>query len=88
RFYFAFMSAGVLFLALIYLLATSLGLSSHSNWILQKQTMFINKFQMFKAIADGFFTNYVVAFELFSILLLILVVGFSTFNILKEKNDD
>ncbi len=88
RFYFTFMSAGVLFLALIYLLATSLSLSSNSNWILQKQTMFINKFQMFKAISDGFFTNYVIAFELFSVLLLILVVGFSTFNIIREKNDE
>ena len=88
RFYFAFLSLGVLFLSLIYLLATSLSLTSNSNWIVQKQTMFINKYQMFKALSDGFFENYVFAFELFSILLLIVVVGISTFNFVKEKTDE
>lgn len=88
RFYFSFLSLGVLFISLIYLLATSLNLSSNSDWIMQKQTMFINKYQMFKALSDGFFDNYVFAFELLSILLLIIVVGLSTFNLGKEKADE
>lgn len=88
RFFFSFFAIGVLFLSLIYLIATSLSLSSNAAWILTKQTMFINKYQMFKAISDGFFINYVYAFELFSILLLVVVVGFSTLNIIKEKADD
>lgn len=88
RFYISFLSIGVLFLALIYLLATSFSLSSHSEWIFQKQTMFINKYQMFKALTDGFFSNYVFAFEVLSILLLVIVVGLSTFNLSKENADE
>lgn len=88
RFFFSFLGIGVLFLSLIYLLATSLNLTSNSGWIMQKQTMFINKYQMFKALSDGFFINYVFSFELFSILLLIVVVGISTLNLIKEKTDD
>lgn len=88
RFFFSFLGMGVLFLSLIYLIATSLSLSSNSAWIMQKQTMFINKYQMFNAISDGFFVNYVFAFELFSVLLLLVVVGISTLNLLKEKTDE
>lgn len=88
RFFFSFLGLGVLFLSLVYLIATSLSLTSNSAWMLQKQTMFINKYQMFNAISDGFFTNYVFAFELFSVLLLIVVVGISTLNLLKEKTDE
>lgn len=88
RFYFAFLAAGCLFLSLIYLLVTSLSLSSNAPWILVKQTMFINKYQMFKAISDGFFVNYAYAFELFSVLLLVVIVGFSTLNLIKEKTDE
>lgn len=88
RLYLAFMGIGVLFLSLVYLIATSLSLNSNSAWILQKQTIFINKYQMFKAISDGFFVNYAFAFELFSILLLIVVVGISTLNLVKGKTDE
>lgn len=88
RFYLAFLSLGVLFSSLMYLIVTSLSLSANSDWILEKQTMFLNKYQMFKSISDGFFTNYVFAFELFSILLLMLVVGISTFNLIKEDRKD
>ena len=87
RFFFAFMSLGALFLSLIYLIATSLSLSSNSGWIMQKQTIFINKYQMFKALSDGIFTNYALAFELFSVLLLIVIIGISTLNLTKEKTD-
>lgn len=88
RFFFSFLALGMLFLSLIYLIATSLSLNSNSAWIMQKQTMYINKYQMFKALSDGFFVNYVFAFELFSILLLIVVVGISTLNLTKEKIDE
>lgn len=85
RIFFTFFSLGILFLSLIYLLIASLRLDSNSVWIMQKQTMLINKYQMFKAISDGFFINYVYAFELFSVLLLVVVVGVSTLNLIKEK---
>lgn len=88
RFFFSFLGLGALFLSLIYLIATSLSLNSNSAWILQKQTMFINKYQMFNALSDGFFTNYALAFELFSVLLLIVIVGISTLNLVKEKTDE
>ena len=87
RLYFSFFGLGILFLSLIYLIITALMLSSNSDWIMQKQTMFINKYQMLKALSDGFFINYVLAFELFSILLLIVVIGFTTLNLLKEKKN-
>lgn len=88
RFFFTFLGIGALFLTLIYLIATSLSLNSNSAWILQKQTMFINKYQMFNALSEGFFVNYVLAFELFSILLLIVIIGISTLNLVKEKADE
>jgi len=88
RFFFSFLGLGALFLSLIYLIATSLSLSSNSDWIMQKQTMFINKYQMFSALSTGIFTNYALAFELFSVLLLIVIVGISTLNLSKEKTDD
>lgn len=88
RLFFSFLGLGVLFLSLIYLIATSLSLNSNSAWILQKQTMSINKYQMFSSISELFFSNYVVAFELFSVLLLIIVVGISTLNFVKEKSDE
>lgn len=88
RFFFSFLGLGVLFLSLVYLIVTSLSLNSNSAWILQKQTMAINKYQMFSAISDGLFVNYVLAFELLSIVLLIIVVGISTLNLTKEKTDE
>lgn len=88
RFFFSFISIGVLFLSLIYLIATSLSLRSNQAWVTLRQTLVINKYQMFNAISDGFFINFVFAFELFSILLLIVVVGISTLNLVKEKTDD
>lgn len=88
RFFFSFLGLGVLFLSLIYLIATSLSLNSNSAWVMEKQTIFINKYQMFNALSDGFLINYVLAFELFSLLLLIVVVGISTLNLTKEKSDD
>lgn len=88
RFFFSFLSIGILFLSLFYLLVTSLNLNSNSAWLMLKQTMFINKYQMFNALSEGFFVNYVFAFELFSILLLVVVVGISTLNLIKEKADE
>lgn len=88
RFFFSFMGIGILFLSLVYLIATSLSLRSNEAWITLRQTLVINKYQMFNAISDGFFINFVFAFELFSILLLIVVVGISTLNLVKEKTDD
>lgn len=88
RFFFSFLGIGVLFLSLVYLIASSLGLSSNSAWIAMKQTILLNKYQMFKALSDGFFVNYAYAFELFSVLLLIVVIGVSTLNLIKEKTDE
>jgi len=88
RLFFSFLGLGVLFLSLIYLIVTSLSLNSNSAWIMQKQTMSINKYQMFSSLSNLFFGNYVVAFELFSLLLLIVVVGISTLNLVKEKPDE
>jgi NADH-quinone oxidoreductase subunit J len=88
RFFFSFMALGALFLSLVYLMATSLSLNSNAAWIMEKQTMFINKYQMFNALSQGFFVNYAFAFELLSILLLVVIVGISTLNLIKEKTDE
>ena len=88
RFYVSFLAAGTLFLALIYLIATALSLNSNEAWVMSKQTLFINKYQMFNSIAEGFFTSYGYAFELLSILLLVVIVGISTLNLTKERADD
>lgn len=88
RFFFSFIGIGILFLSLVYLIATSLSLRSNEAWVTLRQTVVINKYQMFNAISDGFFINFVFAFELFSILLLIVVVGISTLNLVKEKVDE
>lgn len=88
RFFLGFLAIGVLFLSLVYLIATSLSLNSNVAWVLARQTMFINKYQMFSAISQGFFVNYAYAFELFSVLLLVVIVGLSTLNLIKEKTDD
>lgn len=87
RFYFTAMFSSILFLALSYLIAISLSLTSNAIWILEKQTLVINKYQMFHSIADGFFNKYLIAFELFSVLLLIVIVGISTL-LVKERKDD
>lgn len=88
RFFVSFIGIGVLFLSLVYLILTSLSFYSNSAWILQKETISINKYQMFSAISEGFFVNYVLAFELLSIILLIVIVGISTLNLIKEKADE
>ncbi len=88
RFFFSFLGIGVLFLSLLYLIISTLSLSSKSAWVMLKQTMLLNKYQMFHALSDGFFVNYAYAFELFSVLLLIVVVGISTLNLIKEKTDE
>lgn len=88
RLFFTFISLGVLFLSLIYLIATSLSLDTNAAWVFTKQSMTINKYQMFNSIAEGFFSNFVYGFELISVLLLIVIVGFSTLNFIKEKNND
>lgn len=88
RLFFSFLGLGVLFLSLVYLMATALSLNSSSAWIMQKQTMSINKYQMFSSLSNLLFGDYVVAFELFSILLLVVVVGISTLNLIKEKPNE
>lgn len=88
RFFFSFLGIGILFLSLLYLIISTLSLSSKSAWGVLKHTMLLNKYQMFNALSEGFFVNYVYAFELFSVLLLIVVVGISTLNLIKEKTDE
>lgn len=88
RFFFAFIAAGLLFLAFVYLVATAILLSPVSEWILTKQILAFNQYQMFNALSNGIFINYVLAFELISLLLLIVIVGISTLNIIKEKKHD
>ncbi len=88
RFFIAIGSIFILFSTLIYLIATSLSLDSNASWLFTKQTMSINKYQMFNSIASGLFTDYAFAFAIFSILLVVIIVGFSTLNLLKEKSDD
>lgn len=88
RLYVIFFALGLMFMTLTYLIATSLSLSSNAHWILQKQTLEINKYMLFKSLADGLFTNYIVAFEVFSLLLLLIVVGLSMLNLRGDKSDD
>lgn len=88
RFLVSFFACGLLFLSMVYLFATSLSVMTNSDWLLIKQTAIINKYAMFSALAEGLYIKYVVAFELFSILLLIVIVGISTLRLQKEDKRD
>lgn len=88
RSFIAFISVGLLFLSFVYLAATSIILTTASKWVLTKELININQHQMFSALANGIFIDYVLAFEFLSILLLIVVVGLSTLNITKGRKND
>ncbi len=85
RFFITIASVSFLMLVLIYSILIALSLSANSSWVLTKQTMFINKFQMFAAISKGIYNNYLLGFELLAVFLLMAVVGLSTLYVIKEK---
>ncbi len=58
-----------------YLVAIAVNISPYQ--IFSNPNMHLNSFRIFDAITDGFFTSYIIAFELFSILLLAVVAGVS-----------
>lgn len=60
--------------------------SSVINWLFTPQTTInINYFEMFDLISIGLYIHYIIAFEVVSLLILLTIIGISTFNIFKEK---
>ncbi len=75
RKYAIYISSGLILMAFVYLVAIAINVSPSS--IFPNAISNINSFRMFDAITDGFFTSYIVAFELFSVLLLAVIAGVS-----------
>ena len=88
RFWVSIFSGILLALVIFYLTAIALKVSDSSNFLLIKSQVDINKYQMFSQIAKGFYIDYLFAFEFLALLLVIVVVGLSTIDFGKEKNDD
>lgn len=62
-------------MSVVYLTAIAINLTAIP--IFSDANTNLNSFRIFDAITDGFFTSYLIAFELFSILLLAVVAGVS-----------
>ncbi|MBQ7126366.1 NADH-quinone oxidoreductase subunit J [bacterium] len=76
--YITYLLAGVFVLALFYLTLTSLVIIPDS-FIIQK-TDVITSFNNLNIFANGLFTKYVLAFELMSLILTIVVIGLTIFK--------
>lgn len=85
RFFIAFISTTFLFMLLLYSIKFSLYVSDSLNWIFNKSVEQSNSIESFNSIAKGIYETYGFAFELFAFLLLIVIVGITTLNIIKEK---
>ncbi len=75
RKYAIYIAAGLILMSFVYLVAIAINVTPTA--IFPNQIADVNSFRMFDAITDGFFTSYIVAFELFSVLLLTVVAGVS-----------
>ncbi|MCQ2788969.1 MAG: hypothetical protein MJ229_01190 [bacterium] len=80
RLYFSIFFLGVLFLSLVYLIATSLNLNSNIAWVALKEQVLENEI-IRSSIFQSVFVDNFVAFLLFVILVLITIVGISTFDV-------
>lgn len=80
RLYFSILFLGILFLSLVYLIATSLNLDSNIAWVALKEQVLENEI-ISKSIFESVFIDNFVAFLLFVILVLITIVGISTFDL-------
>lgn len=55
------------------------------DWVFKKQaSIVISRFDMFTALSNAIYSDYLQVLELFSFLLLIVVVGLSSLNLFKE----
>lgn len=60
--------------------------SSVINWLFTPQTSInINHYEMFDLISKGLYINFIIAFELVALLVLLVIIGLSTIGIIKEK---
>lgn len=85
RFFVGFLSASLLFLMLWYAVQFSLGISDKLGWFFNSDMPKANSDEMFMAISNGLYTNYSLPFMLIGLLVLFVVVGISTLNVIKEK---
>lgn len=67
----------VLLIAMSVVYLTAIAVNLTISPIFSTSNTNLNSFRIFDAITDGFFTSYIIAFELFSILLLAVVAGVS-----------
>ncbi len=80
RLYFSILFLGILFLSLVYLIATSLNLDSNIAWVALKEQVLETDI-ISKSIFESVFIDNFVSFLLFVILVLITIVGISTFEL-------
>lgn len=85
RFFVGFLSASLLFLMLWYAVQFALGMSDKYGWLFNSEIPEINSVEIFMAISNGLYTTYSLPFILIGVLVLTVVVGISTLNVIKEK---
>lgn len=85
RFFVAFLSASLLFMMLWYAVKFAVGMSDKLGWLFNSNLPKSNSAEMFMALSNGIYINYSLPFILLGILVLIVVVGISTLNVIKDK---
>ena len=68
-----------------YAVQFALGMSDKFGWLFNSEIPEINSVEIFMAISNGLYTTYSLPFILIGVLVLTVVVGISTLNVIKEK---
>lgn len=85
RFFVAFLSSSLLFLMFWYTIQFAIRMSNKLVWFFNSDMPKVNSVEMFMALSNGIYINYSLTFILIGLLVLIVVVGISTLNVIKEK---
>lgn len=85
RFFVGFLSASLLFMMLWYAVQFALGISDKVGLLFNSILPDSNSSEMFMAMSNGIYINYSLPFMMIGLLILIVVVGLTTFNVIKEK---
>ncbi len=85
RFLIGFVSAAVLFMILWYTVEFTMHINKLADMIFNRVLPVFNSVETFSAISKVLYCDYGIVFILLGFLILITVVGLTTFNIVKEK---
>lgn len=85
RFFVVFLSASLLFMMLWYAVQFALNMSDRVSAIFNNTLPEFNSLEMFMTMANGLYLTYSLPFILVGLMILFVVVGISTLNVVKEK---